>query len=196
MTSESSRRAFILLQILTGSRIPLALIFAALVSRNGPGLSSFIVLVVIESTDLFDGRLARRFGLDSAWGRGFDPYADSFARLVVYWALAVAGLVWATVPLVMALRDLTVAYSRTASLAVGATIAARTSGKAKALVQGLGAVVLIGAPLLGFASSSPFDSKALSNGVSIVVLAVTLVSAVDYSWAALAATRGTTSAKE
>ena len=65
----------------------------------------------------------------STWGAALDPYMDSFSRLIVYWTLACAGLVTPLVPLVMALRDVTVAYCRIFLARAGHTVAANWSGK-------------------------------------------------------------------
>ncbi|MEM7357205.1 MAG: CDP-alcohol phosphatidyltransferase family protein, partial [Acidobacteriota bacterium] len=102
------------------------------------------------------------------------------ARLIVYWSLAAAGLTLAVLPLVMALRDITVAYSRLSMAQHGVSVAARRSGKIKAWVQGLGAIFLLLGPLhVGW--SSPGSVVV----ASWLVLLVTAASAIEYVAAAV-----------
>ncbi len=167
---------YFLVQTLTAARVPLAIAFAIALpySTAHPArtLGCLALLLAQELSDLLDGALARRLGVVSRWGQMFDPFADSVSRLIVYWALARAGLTLAVLPLVMALRDVTVAYSRLAAADHGGSVSARLSGKIKAVVQGLGAMFLVSAPL--WAGGVP------ATAVSWVVLLVTAGSAVEY----------------
>ncbi len=181
----------LLVQTLTAVRVPMAIAFAVVLLSpvaDSTRLPVCLVLLVLqEVSDALDGALARRLGVVSRWGQMFDPFADSVSRLIVYWALAQAGLALAVVPLVMALRDLTVAYSRLASADRGGSVSARLSGKIKALVQGLGAMFLTTAPLhASWGISWNMVSPAV---VSWIVLLVTAGSAAEYVVAARTAGR-------
>ncbi len=171
-----------LVQTLTAVRVPLAIAFASVLLLSTADSTRLLVclalLVLQEVSDMLDGALARRLGVVSRWGQIFDPFADSVSRLIVYWALAQAGLALAVVPLVMALRDVTVAYSRLVAADHGGSVSARLSGKVKALVQGLGAMFLTAAPL-----HAPWGGVSPAM-VSWIVLLVTAGSAVDYVLAA------------
>ena len=119
MKSKEEKRhtqGYFLLQLMTLGRIPIAVLFLVVLIYGGEAtfvlVLNLILLLIIEFTDLFDGKLARRYGLESESGATLDPFADSVSRLIVYWALATKGLVILFVPLIMALRDITVAYSR------------------------------------------------------------------------------------
>ena len=182
-------RSFLLVQGMTLGRIPLALAFAVLLlyaDRTIVVLSvCALLLALIELSDLFDGLLARRLGLVTEWGAMLDPYADSISRLLVYWGLACAGLTLAVVPLAMACRDVTVAYCRIVWTRHGQSVSAQWSGKIKAVVQGVGAFLLLYA-----ASNLPFAGRGIIVAVSWVVLLVTLGSVVEYLAKAISATRG------
>jgi len=107
-----------------------------------------------------------------------DPYADSIARIIIYWALACDGLALAIVPLGMAVRDITVAYCRVVMTQRGRTVKSNWAGKAKAWVQGTGAfLLLLGPSLIG----------PIRTPVSWIVFIVTIASAVEYVRAAAAA---------
>lgn len=177
--TDAKRFRFFLVVLLTISRGPLAVSFAVLFLTAGPGwmrvVLGLLLLAAMELTDLLDGFAARRFGVATEWGAALNPYMDSFSRLIVYWTLACAGLTLPLVPLVMALRDVTVAYCRIFLARAGHTVAANWSGKIKAVVQGVTAIVIVGEPvyrrLLG--------SWPASLGAWVVIV-VTLASAAVY----------------
>ena len=102
-----------------------------------------------------------------------DPLIDSVSRLVVYWALAMAGCTLAVVPLIMAIRDVVVANCRIVWVKHGESVSARLSGKLKAVVQAGGALLLTTTPVLAF-------SEATVSLASWTVAAVTAISGIDY----------------
>jgi len=175
----TKRFRFFVVFLLTISRGPLAVSFAALFLTVGPGPTRIVLglflLAAMELTDLLDGFVARRFGVVTEWGAALDPYMDSFSRLIVYWTLACSGLTLPLVPLVMALRDVTVAYCRIFLARAGHTVAANWSGKVKAAVQGLTAMVIVGEPVY----RDLLGSWLTSLGAWVVIV-VTLASAAEY----------------
>ena len=168
---------------LTVGRVPLAVLFALLYLSLGPSMSRMVlclvVLGLVEASDGLDGYLARRWNFTSEQGAMLDPYADSVSRLVVFWSLAVAGTVLAVVPLVMAARDVTVAYTRIVLTRKRATVAAKWSGKIKAVVQAGAAFILVSGPLY-----HPVTGLWPNAVVSWIVIVVTCLSAVEYVLAA------------
>ncbi len=191
--AENPRHApdFLTLGI-TLSRIPLAVLFAALLLggedwHSGAGALRFLactaVLGLVEASDLLDGLVARSFNRASEWGAILDPYADSISRLLVFWSLAAADLALLATPLVMALRDITVAYARIVMMRRGRSVTARRSGKVKAVVQGGGAFLLLLGPRL-------VEGPWLMPAVSWLVILVTAVSAFEYVLAAARTSEG------
>lgn len=172
-------QGYIFIQSITLARIPLAIIFSIILLTSEYGtprlIWCLILLVSIEATDLLDGIFARRHSLVSEYGAMLDPYADSLSRLIIYWSLSVQNLVLFLVPLSMALRDITVAYSRILLVKKNLSVSARTSGKIKAIVQATGSFLV----LLG-----PVYWKTLGYWVfyvlSGIIITVTLLSAVEY----------------
>jgi CDP-diacylglycerol--glycerol-3-phosphate 3-phosphatidyltransferase len=180
---------FVLVQFLTIIRIPIAITLASILATT----SQFSILIVficlcliglIELSDLLDGYFARRFGYVTEWGAMFDPYSDSVSRLITYWAFAVSGLVIPLVPLAMAIRDITVAYCRITLSKVGKTVSAKRSGKIKAVVQGVGAVLILPGPLYW-----PFIGDWPRHALSWLIILVTLSSIVEYAASAITAVR-------
>ena len=174
---------FYVIQTITVSRVPLAVAFAAVLAsaqppqaQSFPALTTCLILVaLIECTDFVDGLLARRTKVVTELGALLDPYADSVSRIIVYWGLASAGLVAAFVPLVMAVRDVTVAYSRILLIRYGRPGSARLSGKVKAVFQAVGAVLALTGPLY-WSTRGTWTVAAISWTVAVV----TLASSVEY----------------
>jgi len=182
------RKTAIVVNAITGLRLLLAAAVAVLTLWSGDrtwAVAASVLLVVgIEVSDLLDGHLARSRGAVTQFGKMFDPYADSVSRLTVFWSLAVVGRALAVLPLVMAVRDVTVSYARIIMARTGRDVSARYTGKLKAVVQGAGGVVLMAAPLY-WAGWSAGARRGLVWGVSVGVMVVTLTSMFDYARAAL-----------
>ncbi len=180
----SQKQLSVLVNLVTGSRVGLAVAVAALSPWSGAErwaiIAATALVVLVEVTDLADGYLARLHGVVSDWGKMFDPYSDSVARLTIYWSLAVIGRCWIFLPLVMAVRDVTVSYARILMTRQGRSVAARWTGKLKAWVQGVGALVLISGPLY-WGGAGP----AVIHTTSACVLLITAASMIDYAAAAL-----------
>ncbi len=183
---QKNKTGFIIVQSITLIRIPLAITFAALLlALNDQGVRfvvSLLILLLIEATDLFDGPIARHFDLSSEYGATLDPYADSISRIIVYFAMALSGLVMMLLPLCMALRDITVAYSRIILAKKGFSVSAKKSGKIKATFQAIGGI----AALLG-----PYYWNVIGKWsfyfLSWTLIIVTLLSSVEYVSSALKA---------
>ena len=180
---------FLLVQSITLIRIPLAIGFGIVLLCFPLTTSTlslcFGVLLLCELSDVADGSLARWLGVDSSWGAMLDPYADSMARLIVYWSLARVDLGLWYVPLVMALRDVTVAYCRITLAKGGRTVSAKLSGKIKAVVQGAGALLLVMGPLFWDWGIGMWTMPVLSW----VVILTTAASGGEYLFGALGVVR-------
>jgi len=147
------------------------------------------VAVIFEVTDLLDGFLARRYRMVSPLGKLIDPLADSTSRFSVFLAFVTAPSVRADpwpVLLVAAIfyRDAIVAYIRTFAASTGTVLAARVSGKTKAVVQGVGIIVFLTTRALSDSVSGLYASlPTVYYSVMVPVAGVTLWSCVDYLWA-------------
>ena len=187
--TEKSNGMFVLVQLFTLIRIPIAILLAILlINTNQWTYLNILVYAglsgLIEISDLLDGHFARKYGIVTEWGAMLDPYADSVSRLITYWGLAMAGLVVPFVPLSMALRDITVAYCRITLSRFGKTVSAKRSGKIKAVFQGVGAILIIFGPLYW-----PFTGRWIVHLLSWLIIGVTLISIVEYAAGAISAAR-------
>jgi len=174
-----NKKGYIMIQALTLTRIPLAIIFSITLLT---GKNSFLNLILclfliafIEISDVFDGVIARKFNLVSEYGATLDPYADSISRLLVYSSLAASNRVLLLLPLCMALRDITVAYSRIIMAKKNISVSAKISGKIKAIFQATGAF---------FALLGPYYWSHIGNwsfyALSWIIIIITLLSSIEY----------------
>jgi CDP-diacylglycerol--glycerol-3-phosphate 3-phosphatidyltransferase len=189
VADSKSKSVLYVVMFFTVVRIPLAMGLAVLLLTadrlsTGVVIAGMGLVAAIELTDILDGTIARRYGFVTEWGAMLDPYADSVSRLITYWGFSMAGLALAYVPLIMALRDITVAYCRITMSRFGKTVSAKLSGKIKAIFQGVGAILIILGPLYW-----PYTGKWPIETLSWMIIIVTLVSVIEYAVGALTAAR-------
>lgn len=183
---------------ITVFRLLLSPVFIAffLVDRPWGAICALGIAVIFEITDLLDGFIARRYKMVSSLGKLIDPLADSVARFSVFLALTAERSVrehpWPVLLVAFVFyRDAIVAYVRTLAASTGTVLAARLSGKIKAVVQGAGIFIFLAIRVLSYFDvvSLSFVSTAFYL-MMIPVLSVTVWSAVDYlrpNWGALCA---------
>lgn len=102
------------------------------------------LVVLAELTDLFDGIAARYKNQVTELGKILDPMADSIFRLSVFLALT-QGFVHLPLWLVLLFfyRDSIISMLRTVCALRGYALAARFSGKVKAVVQGCAVLIIL-----------------------------------------------------
>jgi len=91
--------------MLSLSRIPLALMACWFVWRGDPAATAMAMLLAV-ATDALDGWVARRTGTESDWGRILDPLADKIAFAAFLVCLTLLGRVPLWLVLVVVGRDL------------------------------------------------------------------------------------------
>jgi len=146
---------------------------------TGLALASALALV-LEATDLLDGWVARRYGVVTNFGKLFDPFSDAFCRytlFLVFYAIDVAAL-WMIIAIFY--RDATISFLRTVAATKNIVIHARTSGKFKAIVQGVGTQVIMLTLLLGQMEAVPAWTADVPQHTMTLVTIVTLASLFDY----------------
>lgn len=177
---------YLFVQLLTISRIPMAVLYGLTLYfcewSYGVLFFCLFLLSCIEMSDLLDGFSARKFGLVSELGAMLDPFADSVSRLIVFSSMAMSpkGYIIFLVPIVMALRDVTVAYSRIVLTKHNKSVAAKTSGKIKAVVQGVGAYFILMGPVYW-----DFTGRWTVYVLSWIIIIATAASVIEYAASAI-----------
>lgn len=144
-----------------------------------------VILAICELSDIFDGFMARRHNKVTDLGKVLDPMADSLFRLTVFLSFT-QGII--QIPLVLVLilflRDSIVNSLRTLCALKGRALAARTSGKIKAVVQAIAVffiLILMIPYTLGCLSLDFFQQ--MSFYTVLIAAVYTLISGIEYIWA-------------
>lgn len=174
----------------TFSRILIAPIFLLVYLQHVElGISNQILpyilmglLMISEASDAIDGFLARRYNQVTDFGKVLDPMADSIARISVFLTFTLDPV---RLPMILVFiflyRDSVVSTLRTMCALKGFTLAARKSGKIKAVIQACSAFIVLA--LMIFHSQGYMTTAELHTaGTLIVSLAAiyTIYTGVDY----------------
>lgn len=156
-------------------------------------LLSGVVFGAAALTDLFDGRLARKYGQITSLGKFLDPIADKMLTTAAFLAFVACDQmnVWAL--FLILTREFVVTSVRLVAAEGGKVVAANIWGKIKTVMQFIAILYLLVA--LEFASwqDTVLQSAALPEAVFTVPLVVgqvllwiaavmTAVSGVTYFW--------------
>jgi len=166
--------------------VPVYLVFALCDSIPYNWLFAFVVFVGASFTDMLDGKIARRDGLVTNFGKFMDPLADKLlvsAALIAFIPMGFAGVI---PNIIVIFREFAVSGIRMiAASSNGTVIAANIWGKVKTALQ----MVVISATLalLGIAeligSAEMFFTVGICCYWAIWLLAIyTFISGVVYVW--------------
>lgn len=105
-----------------------------------------ILFFLAALSDLYDGILARRYDMETDFGKFMDPLADKIVTMVAFvYFIEIPELSWPSWLVICLLaRELAVNSLRTLAASRGKVLAAATSGKYKTALQmcGIGLVLL------------------------------------------------------
>lgn len=176
--------------ILTLARIvlaPIFLIFYLYHDAIGIRITALPYLLIVllglsELSDVLDGILARKKNQVTDLGKLLDPMADSIFRLSVFLTFT-QGII--RLPLLLVLfffyRDTIIGTLRALCALRGVALAARKSGKIKAVLQAMAAFfILILMIPYSMDCLSLSSLRQMSLYVTSVVLAYTLYSGIEY----------------
>ena len=149
-----------------------------------PYLMLFL-LCVCESSDLIDGIIARKRNQVTDLGKVLDPMADSITRISLFFTFTQGPVALPVlVVLIFLYRDFVISTLRTLCALRGVALAARLSGKIKAIIQ---AITLFAILLLLIPYSQGLISLALLQKISLYATTgaaiYTALSAFDYFFA-------------
>lgn len=111
---------------------------------------AFVIFIVASVTDTLDGKIARKRGLVTNFGKIMDPLADKILVYAAFCLMVEDGTVPAWMLIVILTREFVVAGMRTVAASDGIVIAAGMSGKIKTVLQMIAvAVLLFAAAMIG-----------------------------------------------
>ncbi|MBR0383031.1 MAG: CDP-diacylglycerol--glycerol-3-phosphate 3-phosphatidyltransferase [Eubacterium sp.] len=133
-----------------------------------------VTLFIIASlTDLADGKIARKYGLVTNFGKFMDPLADKLLTSSAFICLVAIGRIPAWIVIVIIAREFAITGFRTLASDNGVVIAASYWGKFKTTFQMLAIILLI----VNLGGSAVF---VLEQILIYAALILTIVSMVDY----------------
>lgn len=156
------------------------------------GLSPLLLPIVLmtllgvsELSDALDGYLARKYNQVTDFGKLFDPMADSIYRSSIFLTFTLSpvkipmGLVF-----LFLYRDSVISTLRTICALKGFALAARASGKIKAVIQAIAAFLVLGLMILqALAMITPEQLTSYSTWIVAFAALYTLFSGIDYIYA-------------
>jgi len=167
--------------VLTFCRIPAAPVFLVVFCTLPVGTAAIVGLalaVMGELSDILDGYYARKEKVESDFGKLMDPYADSILRLTIFFSFAAKGWIPVWMAVILLYRDILTSVVRTFAIKKNIVVAARISGKIKAISQGAAIIAIL---LLVIARGESTDLVAGPfRYIGFIVVAVAVWSAADY----------------
>ena len=174
------------LTLLRIALVPVYLVLLAL----GLDWLALIAFVAASLTDLFDGKIARKYNLITNFGKFMDPIADKLLTHTAFILLCAMGRLNVAACIIFIAREFVVSGLRLVAVEQGHVIAAGMSGKVKTVLQMALAITLTILPeVLKIIALLPAACAAIGTVLSIasfllmVAAAVlTLYSMVEYVW--------------
>ncbi|MBC8547425.1 CDP-diacylglycerol--glycerol-3-phosphate 3-phosphatidyltransferase [Clostridiaceae bacterium NSJ-31] len=176
------------LTVLRMALVPVFLIFILSPGIPHGYLWAFIVFVAASLTDLLDGRIARKRGLVTDFGKLMDPLADKVLVMSAMLCFVEKGWAPAVAVILILAREFLVTSLRLIAAGGGVVIAADRWGKYKTVCQMVWVIYTIGAQWYLGAFVSPADQGAwvtitlaadLLMWLSVIL---TVISGVNYLW--------------
>ena len=130
-----------------------------------------VLFIVASLTDLFDGKIARKYNLVTNFGKFMDPLADKLLVCSALICLIELGQLPAWVVIIIISREFIISGFRLVAAVNGVVIAASYWGKFKTTFQMAAVILMI------------FNIPALTlvtNIVVVIAVALTIISLVDY----------------
>lgn len=131
------------------------------------------LFIVAGFTDLFDGKIARKYNLVTNFGKFMDPLADKLLVCSALVCLTGKGALAAWMSIVIISREFIISGFRLVASDNGVVIAASYWGKFKTVFQMIMIGMLIGDLPFGF-------YRILTQVVVWIALVLTVVSLIDY----------------
>ncbi len=178
--------------------IPVTLLFMLPISIYGfepSGWNNFInthglmiagiVFIIASLTDMFDGKIARKYNLITNLGKFLDSLADKMLVIGVLLAFVELGRVSAWFVMIICLREFMVTGIRMLASQHGVVMAAKMIGKVKTTFQMIAIIFLMFEPTLNkicglFKVDLSSPIKILGDILFLLCVIMTIISGMDY----------------
>jgi CDP-diacylglycerol--glycerol-3-phosphate 3-phosphatidyltransferase len=143
----------------------------------------WLLFIVAELTDMVDGQIARSRKQVSDFGKLYDPFADTLARITYFLCFVVDGVLPAVLLVVVLFREFGILFLRILMMQRGIAMGARSGGKIKAvayMLTGVAALAAASSARLGFDLSIFQMIRYAAVGLFVVAVILSLASFIDY----------------
>jgi len=150
--------------------------------RYSPGRMAALVVAIAGVTDLLDGYIARKWKIESLFGKFLDPVVDKVFLLVGLVLLMKLGRVDAYLVIILLSREFLITALRAVAMGEGIVIAAGHSGKFKLIFQMVGLGFL-----MWYGNVFGFSAVKIGAGILYIALVLSLYSGYYYLYDFLSA---------
>lgn len=177
---------------LTVGRIILVPFFVAALLANFPlnNAVALIIFIAASLTDMFDGKIARKNGLVTDFGKFADPLADKILVLATFLCFVQLGICDCVAVIIVLFREFSVTSIRLIAASKGKVVAANMWGKAKTVSQMIAIIAVIAMQIvlelpevgLNFINTATFEPIFFVAGEILIWISVvfTIISGVVY----------------
>ena len=139
-----------------------------------PNIAALCIFIIASLTDLFDGKIARKYHLVTNFGKFMDPLADKLLVCSAMIALIELGKIPAWVVIIIIGREFVISGFRLIASDNGVVIAASYWGKFKTTFQ------MIMICLMIVENRTIEWMRLVTDGIMWIALILTVVSLIDY----------------
>lgn len=177
---------------LTVGRIILVPFFVVALLANFPlnNAVALIIFIAESLTDMFDGKIARKNGLVTDFGKFADPLADKILVLAALLCFVQLGICDCVAVIIVLFREFSVTSIRLIAASKGKVVAANMWGKAKTVSQMIAIIAVIAMQIvleltevgLNFINTATFEPIFFVVGEILIWISVvfTIISGVVY----------------
>lgn len=133
-------------------------------------------------TDLFDGKIARKYNAITDLGKFLDPIADKLLVICVFLAFVGKDIIHVLPVILIIAREFVVTGLRLSAASKGVVVAANMWGKAKTMTQGISIGISFAALLISCFTDGMIQStlSRLPAWLSWISALITVISAISY----------------
>lgn len=156
------------------------------INNHGMLIAAFI-FIIASLTDMFDGKIARKYDLITNLGKFLDSLADKMLVIAVLIGFVERGRISSWLLMIIILREFMVTGIRMLAAEKGNVMAAKMIGKIKTVTQMIAIIYLMFEPTLskiaGLESEYPLPVNAVTiigDVLFVICVIMTVISGLDY----------------
>ena len=123
--------------------IPILIILLLVTSISNRFFLALIVFLVASFTDHLDGKLARKYGQITTFGKFLDPLADKMLVMSAFICFVDLNLISSVPVIIILLREFLVTSMRLVAMSSGKVVAANIWGRTKTVTQLIAIIVIL-----------------------------------------------------